>query len=369
MRTRGKQPTRDWLFTGGRWWRFSGYELRNGSIRPQRGAKLEAYDPWDTFVGTRQKGDEWIPPYAEFVNLHIELAGSKEHAEREILAWCAKYGLPGTLLHRSRVATLAPRWTREETDDGSLLLPSQLQYLRTATGWKAKRHLLQAADLATALGDGDREGSLVLPGDVRDPWLPVGVVGNPLDSNEPIAATLTDAWAGHFPSVAAEEAETYAYPAPLSGPFWKAYVEPYTDFLDALRVLSQALWELRHLKAENEISGAELRHVRTGVDLLHGLLEPASVSIVPMRNGTFSQQWVCGSLLSALAMMALHDLTENRNIRACDACHRLFVSQHPGARYCSSPCRWRTQKKRQRDKTSTTSDGADPTTRSRRSKP
>lgn len=362
------RTNRDWLFTGGRWWRFSGYEIRDGYIRPQRGAKLEAYDPWATFVGTRQKGDEWIPPYAEFVNLHIELGGTAGHAEHQFLAWCVKYGLPGTLLHRSRVVTLAPRWTRTDTDDGSLLLPSQLQYVRTATGWKMKRHLLPAENVAAAFGVGDREGSLLLPDDLRDPSLVVGVAGHALESSEPTNSTLADSWARYFPGVAREEAETFAYPAPLSEPFWNSYAEPYADFLDALRILSQALWELRHLKPETQISADEFQHVRTGVDLLQGLLEPASVSIVPMRDGTFSQEWVCGSLLSALAMMALHDLTENRNIRACDACHRLFVSQHPGARYCSSPCRWRTQKKRQRDRAAKPDKGSIPTKRPGRSR-
>src|SRR5437868_5639888 len=38
----------------GAWWRFSEYEIADGWIRPTARAKLERYDPWQQFRGSRK---------------------------------------------------------------------------------------------------------------------------------------------------------------------------------------------------------------------------------------------------------------------------------------------------------------------------
>lgn len=171
-----------------------------------------------------------------------------------------------------------------------------------------------------------------------------------LRSAEIFQETLREGWWSYFPDVPAEEAETYAYPAPLSEAFWRLYAEPYSTFIEALQRLTEALWDLEHHKPRKQTTETDRPRVAEGRAMLHALLAPASPAVVPQDDGSFRQEWVCGSLLSAFAMMALQDLTESRRVRGCDVCHRLFVSQHPRALYCSPVCRWKLQKRRQRDK-------------------
>ena len=42
-------------------WRFSSYEIRDGSICPAEGAKLEWYDPWPAFQNGRSQTVGQIP--------------------------------------------------------------------------------------------------------------------------------------------------------------------------------------------------------------------------------------------------------------------------------------------------------------------
>lgn len=341
------EEARDWQAAAGKWWRFTGYEIRDGYIRPAPDAQLETYDPWEAYQRTKRRGKEVLPPYARFVNLAVYLMSHDlTEARRHIADWCATFGLPGTLLHQVRTVTLAPRWL-SITRDEQLLVPTQEQFVRTSTGWATRRTRFQAMDLAQAKTL-DLDGSLVAHASAPEAWSRVGVLRHPLKSAEVVQETLRETWARFFPDVPAEEAETHAYPMPLSEEFWRAYAEPYGTFLDALQCIREALWDLEHHRPQRKHQPSDFKLVWDGKRLLDHLLAPASAAIVPQPDGTFTQEWVCGSLLSAFAMMALQDLTEKRRVRRCDACQRLYVSQHPGALYCSSLCRWKVQKRRQR---------------------
>jgi len=347
MRTSNKR--KDWQFAASRWWRFDRYEIRDGYVRPVPGAKLEIYDPWEAYWNSRKRGDESSPPYADFVNLRDALALSMPEANARLTDWCARYGLPGVLLQQVRVATFAPRWISLDEKE-SVLVPAQEQFTRTNTGWVIRRSLFRSEDVEGIFKSPTLRGTPTSRDAAPEAWARTGVLRQSLRSPEIFQESVRETWWKFFPDVSAEEAETYAYPAPLSEPFWRLYAEPYGAFIDGLQRLTEALWDLEHHKPRKQATETDRRRVAEGRDIFHALLAPASPAVVPQDDGSFRQEWVCGSLLSAFAMMALQDLTESRRVRGCDVCHRLFVSQHPNAQYCSSVCRWKLQKRRQREK-------------------
>ncbi len=337
---------KDWIAGRGGWWRFGRYEMSGGYIRPARDARLDGYDPWSLYRGTRQRGYEWVPPYGDFVNLRSEL--SKADWEKRVLDWCSRYGLPGVLLHQTLAVTLAPRWTSVPGME-PYLVPEQDEFVRTSTGWSIKHNRFMTITTESKRKSQKLEGTLVARDVAPDAWARVGVVRQELRSGDLAREPLRDTWWKYFPEVPEDEAETFRYPAPLSEAFWRSYAEPYAAFLDSMQLMANALWDLEHHQPIALSSRVDRSHVADGRRLLHALLAPASPTIVAARDGSFSQQWVCGSLLSAFAMMALQDLTEGQRVRRCSACERLFVSQHPAALYCSGQCRWKIQKRRQRE--------------------
>lgn len=345
----------EWIPSGGRWWRATRYEIVAGVIRPAADAEIEAYDPWALYRKTRAKGFEWTPPYAELTNIGLDLGTSVDEAERRILEWCQRYGLLGLLPHQVRMATLSPRWIALE-GQVALLLPEQAQFIRANTGWSCKRIIIRPTEIVHAPA-GQRD-QLVPREMAPDAWARVGAIRQDLRSSEISNQSLAETFARFFPNVPADQAEDFAYPAPLSDAFWRTYSEPYADFLDGLQCFAEALWLLdRHRHGEGPHED-DANRVAEGVELLDALLAPASPTIVPTPGRRFRQEWVCGSLLCGFAMMALQDLAEGRHVRACRTCSRLFVSQHPAALYCSKQCRWKVQKRRQRSATQ-----AEPTTR------
>jgi hypothetical protein len=252
------------------------------------------------------------------------------------------------LLHETRSVTLAPRWASLK-EGASLIVPGQVQYVRTNRGWAEKRALLQPASFGYSFNRPELDGLPVPEEAAPGAWARAGVLHQSLRSPEHTNEKLRETWWKFFPDVPEEDAETYRYPVPLSAEFWHQYAEPYSQLLDGIQCLAEALWALEHHRPANTTSDADAKHVAQGVFLLDMLLAPASVTLVPKPNGTFSQEWVCGSLLSAFAMMAVQDLTESRRVRDCAArCGRLFVSQHPAALYCSDACRWKMQKRQLR---------------------
>lgn len=336
----------EWIPSAGRWWRASRYEIVAGMIRPARDATIEAFDPWEIYRGTRAKGYEFCPPYASLTNLGLDLARSVPEAERQIVKWCERYGLLGLLPHQIRMATLSPRWVEIEGDP-AFLVPEQVQFIRSNRGWSCRRTLIRPPKIVD-LSSGQR-GQLVPRKVSPEAWARVSALRQDLRSSEISSQSLRESFGRYFPDVSSDEANDFAYPAPLSDAFWRSYSEPYGDFLNGLQCLAEALWSLGlHRESEERQDQLNIDRVSEGVDLLDALLSPASPTIVPGPQGRFDQQWVCGSLLCAFAMMALQDLAEGRHIRPCITCSRLFVSQHPAALYCSRQCRWKVQKRRQR---------------------
>jgi hypothetical protein len=108
--------------TQGEWWRFSLYEIRDGCIRPAKGAKLEWYDPWPDFQDTRtqtvgQAPAAVQPGYQSLLNLVHQLKylpGQSscpkcltQESQALILEWCRQHGLLGVLHSRWEEISLA----------------------------------------------------------------------------------------------------------------------------------------------------------------------------------------------------------------------------------------------------------------------
>ncbi len=338
----------DWLPSTGDWWRATRYEVVEGIIRPASGSRIERYDPWVLYRRTRAKGHEFQPPYADLTDLCIELSSSREDAEKQIVGWCRRYGLLGLLPHQVRMARLSPRWAEREIEGLAMPVPEQVQLFRLHNGWRRRRTVIPVNEIVDLAAPDCQRGRLVSRTLAPEAWARIEVIRQDLRSAEISGESVRETFGRFFAGVASDEAEDFAYPAPLSDEFWRTYGEPYEDFLDGLQCFTEAVSMLEAQRNTQKLSREDARRVAHGMELLNALLAPANATITAAPGASFGQRWICGSLLCAFAMMALQDLAEGRHVHPCRTCSRIFVSQHPAARYCSDQCRWTSQKRRQR---------------------
>lgn len=362
----------------GPWWRFDAYELRRGYLRPKPGAQLHQYDPWAEYrqaIGeggqqrSRGSNREWLIPYEELLNLTRELTVKiakpsgyprLDRADEErLLAWLAEHGLLGILPGRAETVTTALRWGKGQS-------ATCAQYWKAAHGWCAVNMMLFAPDDGRVLTP-RTVGAVVTPRHRRAMGWPEPGVGIYCDSPhstwteddvhesatevafkgggyatvpvhhlrfEPLART----WARFFPDVRRRESETYDYPEPGGERFWEMYAEPLLEFMAEAAALGRVLEEL----ASEQLPARGLR-------MLEELVRPVVPSLERTQNGSLRQKWVCPSLLTSFAMMALLDQAEGRRLLRCD-CGRLFVPLSPKAEYCSERCRARVQMRRYRQR-------------------
>lgn len=335
--------------TTGRWWRFSKYEVRDGYIRPARGANLETYDPWRT-----DPGDETTNrPYLAMVKLLPDVAHRvwpppkdkpvPVDAETDALltAWCERYGMLGLLPHKALMASLAPRWTVRQKEHGAV--PVQRHYVRTHSDW-----------LTIGGGISDKfdsqPGPLVqrnhLPSNVADP----GVVMQQLEPYgigwEPLHTT----WSGYFPMVKPAEANTHPYPRPLSATFWKVYAEPVWELVRTIAYFHQVLERLTRGPHEEESPEDIRARLERGTRELETLIMPVGPVLRLTQEQAYRQEWTAPSLLATFAMMVVNDLTGGQTLHSCEVCHNLFTSDAWQAKYCSKRCRWTAQQRSYRMK-------------------
>lgn len=332
---------KDLNVTTGRWWRWTRYEIRDGYIRPARGAQLRIYDPWKVWVETRplarssnqrklqetpyqsllallielqyrQPGD--IPLDFKPGELNLLLASLTADSEAKLLGWCARYGLLGVLPHRAVQVTLAPQ------------TGVHIQYAKFGAGW-----------IAT-----ERQPPLT-PGAVLQPLRGVGSVA------EPLSAT----WSRFFPDVPPDQRETFRYPEPLTEKFWAMYAEPLADFLScmhALRELHQATMLFQARSAAERRLGNLQAALAGGSHLMpEGLVAGVGLALNWDRSRrSVHLKWVASSLLASLTVMMLQDVAYGRALQ-CPGCGRAFVSGAYQARFCSERCRWVVQKREYRE--------------------
>jgi hypothetical protein len=312
------------------WWRFDRYQIQNGVIRPAAGSRLTWYDPWVTFQQIRNQTNGQ-PAYSELTRLASKLNADpatkgylrdlSQESESAILAWCGGHGLLGVLLSRWESVTLSPRPAGPDREIGT-----QVRYLR---------------------GYGTTIGMVHTKGDL--PEARSSVLIHPLHDLTTKEEPLVYTWARFFPSVPEQERETFAYPIPYSQEFWELYAEPMSEFWRAARLFTGAV---QHLGASAKpIAGGARASTETealaraqAVDVLNLLRKDVSQVLLD-EDGGLRQEWVSPSLLASFAEMFVLDLMAGRRSRYCECCGLPFIWESYQARYCSTACRLRQQKR------------------------
>ena len=338
----------------GKWLKFDRYELRSGCIAPVRGAKTRTYDPWKL----RERPYQAL---AELVGSHDapHLPALQPELVEAVIGWCNRYGLLGTLFHRVVAVTLWPRWRRlafDDRKDREVFVPEQHTHVHVPAGWRTQtiRYSNCISKDSSQLGapvskekmpERARQSMAImidLPG-FSSPGDPVRV--EPLESM----------WARYFPDVPSGERTVYAYPDPLSQEFWEMYAEPVHEFVQAARLLTNALEVIRNPQRNNPVAAwfglsQSPRSARNSA--LYQLSELASCTspvLERKRDGSLHHRWVAGSLLSSLALRAMEDLAAKR-LHRCGTCGHLFLSEAHQVEYCTPKCRHTMQKRRFRSK-------------------
>lgn len=396
----------------GKWWRHESYEIRAGYIVPSDDAECCAYDPWELHHVARTPGTDLRSPAAQLLRIAGKLNFEQRaqsgggttfviEGEEELLDFCSRYGLLGILPHEAVSVTPAPpamyaarshelivanptwhrvggtwtgfpaieRYTEEDApglaerliDEGILLEhvaddplfggfgpfgdvdvdPDSL----ATKGWPVSFFIEEVTH--ETRGDGVPPALLIdTPKGWPEGWAPPGVMrlaaaderdifrpdrGMPHAGwmHEPITRT----WTSYFPSIPPTQDENYIFPRPLSRQFWQVYAEPVESFIRTARLLEMGTDDF---------------------SLLNRLTPTAGVALTEGDEG-LREEWTFSSLISALAMMIMDDLTGPMRLRRCERCHAPYFSKAREAKYCSDTCRstaamkrWREKKRRRR---------------------
>lgn len=351
-------------FWSGGWWRFSRYEIRNGAIRPAENGSLEQYDPWDLYrISKRDSGTS--PPYQSLLALLLSLGAFFDETKAqwkldkriedgsltpdnqdEILGWCSRFGLVGILPQTAlTIETPLVRAARDEQwrrlGKGLKTLP--LSHLRMNGEWISEFQPPIESELR------DRVPMAFCRRFVFEDFLwdalPVTHFPDMTDWNKthpssslprqfenlPVASLLPV----FFPDFT-DEANDFRCPLPLSMSFWRIYSERVDDFLS---------FAMAFLAAVEPISAH-----RDTADLskLQWFLEPTGIALSFDSEYHVVEQWVCPSLLSSYARMALQDISAGMRILRCDGCREPFVTSAYQSRYCSQRCAWKHRKRKAR---------------------
>jgi hypothetical protein len=358
------------------WWRFSDYVVDGGSLKPKHDAVLEAFDPGGV--------DSTAAPYKQIANL---LSNIRVERDREtgllqvvdkiehLLQWCRRYGLPGTLLQRCHVISLAPSGLLLPASDPVLVLEAS-SFVRSGALWEevvwrrayrrkeipdflkrlVEQGLLASADWqvledaqtnARPLSAKDLVDSqaLDLVPDVPHPrvlitdFTPTFHTGHSaLTLRE---ETLDTTLGRFFPSIDPGMLQYCGLPAPLSGEFWRLYAEPLDDFIAAAYSFTEALSQLRLVRDEQYVAAddrtSQLNSLLAGVQPRLGF-----------DGSQYRAEWSFTSMWAWAAKGALDQLGAGRRVGICEACETPFITSREETLYCSDRCRHRIQKREQR---------------------
>jgi len=316
--------------THGEWWRFSSYEIRDGCIRPAKGAKLEWYDPWSDFQYTREQTVGQAPAsvqpgYQSLLDLVHKLEylpGQSSNpnfltpeSQAMILEWCQRHGLLGVLHSRWEAIRLAP----QHDDRGSW------------SQWKYSRGFGQVIQ--------DQHSK----GDVEDRT--AGVLIHTLDDLTLEEELPSKTWSRFFPGVEYSKRDTFSYPPPYTLEFCQLYGEPLTDFCNTAKMLVGAI---SHIGGKPpKIKGDQVARGRA-LDVINLLRRPVNSVLNLSEDGSLTAHREAPSLLASFADMFAEDQLYGRSTLQCTCCGTLFVSSSYQAQYCSVTCRLRQQKRRLR---------------------
>ena len=382
--------------TGG-WWKFTEYEIKNDFIQPAPGATLEWYEPWDLYHASKVN-DAIAPPYQALLRLAVQLGtdysvGEWAHAKRLsdgtvvpragigltpmmegdysiqvplkemnslrqlhrlkpdsarlLCDWCASYGLLGILPHAAEYVQLVPRWSSEPTDDRETFAKAVTHRRENGSWFSTIDPWWTMADAPGRPGDAVgqeywQEGPSE-EGIARIKGLDAIDIGhfNVFECSLSDDRIAQD-WGAYFPSIPRCDLKAYLFPTPLTRPFWKLYSEPVEVFIEHILIFQQATEPLSLTKPTCDVVPAEVAR-----QLLLGLLAPIGIDL--QWDGQIpTERWVCPSLLSSFAKMAVQDLAAGARILRCACCNGPFVTDKYQAQYCSKACGWRHRKRRAR---------------------
>jgi hypothetical protein len=132
--------------------------------------------------------------------------------------------------------------------------------------------------------------------------------------------SLSATWAKYFPGVSAGARSSDQYPIPFGPEFYRQYAEPVGEFVQTVKMLREALDDLRILGQAPKFSPQQMMVASRAERIIHGL----SAQVRPMlyrAPARYGLGWACHSLLGAYAMMAMLDLSGARLLE-CGACQR-----------------------------------------------
>jgi hypothetical protein len=350
---------------GTQWWRFDKYELRDGLIRPAGRSSLKVYDLWKTYTDRKVEAEkpegrsrrvkkhprrfksgplESLLTLAGRIRFRPEFvlgqwagpAGSQyeDDSIQAILDWCAQFGLLGILPHRLDRIRLWPYW---HTEDGRTSITTT-SIVRTEDGF---------ASLVTRLGPTNAapgtEGSQVEADMVPDGIYPEVIWRSTIFSR----IQRTEAHRGllsleaYFPEMkAVPEADRFAICQPLTEPFWRQYAEPIDEFVSVAITIRNFVMTMSGFP--------DMSITQSPLDDLNGLTSQVRMAITKTRQG-YRLVFKLPSLIAGIGEMWAQDLLGHRRAAKCEACGEAFITQAYQSRYCSDPCRWRTQKREIRE--------------------
>lgn len=318
---------------GGPWWRFDGYEIREGWLRRAPKATLEPFDPWITYWETPSENRVSEPPYVAFVNMITALPAPsinddpiqlRADEEAALLDWCAKYGLLGLLTHMFLYVSI-------ETRSGKMSMS------RSCDPWFP---IIELED----------------PTSPRRKTSSYAIV-EPIGGGAPERQPLSNVWApGFFPDVPRDDWETFDYPAPLTPKFWSQYGERVTDFIKVGRMFADAVTRLSDSdggdfpdSSVGSIEGSPLITEGSARATLNGMMKSTKPVQALDDDGNEQRIWRSPSFLGMLAMMYSQDLIGECHLFRCP-CGRVFASTYPDTKYCSPRHRDRYRKRALREK-------------------
>lgn len=298
---------------GQRWWRFAQYEIRGGRICPARGADLVEYDPFAH--SSQDRGKRATTAYSDLFQALGQRSERRQmlKGQEAALEWCGKNGLLGLLPHG--VEWIAIPMGR---------LAFDTVHVPTPIGWA--RRIVPLANLLRSADRPDR------PPEARLKTSPTG---------EAATHTLNSEQWMQFFDIGRRKKKHYFFAPPASAAFWRHYVEPLELFMAAARSLKQAA---ENLEKSRSATAEPAR--RWGERELNLLLTGVGVAVGWDANArSYQQVWTSRSLLGALALQLLEDLTAGRRLLACDVCGKGFVGAGANGRFCSKRCYWTSHKR------------------------
>jgi hypothetical protein len=330
--------------SAGGWFRFDGYEIVDGLIRPRSRSAMLEYDPWAIYR-EQLAAKEGSAPYVSLIEAIGDVGMGedgkptrplKPREEDAILAWCRQYGLLGVLPHETLSVTLAARWDYmgraagkpDGWEDDPHQMALQVQYLRAGGVWRqAMRCIISRKEPLRSPPRGSPPEIIPADGTAFDkPKVMLLRMGKGEVEVEGLGAH----WARHFPTVTASEVETFLYPCPGTPNFWKLYAEPLDEFVGAVLRLKSALTAV----AERGGKGP------SPTDAFAPLVGPVGMAVEAGADAVLDTRWIYPTLLASLSGMIVQDRSANRRPRRCQStpCNNLFVSSAWQAKYCSSRC-------------------------------